>query len=296
MPDPHCPHLAPVGGWCRLGTNLKCSARPGRIGCPFPSVGSLEQRTAERDQTKEHLVTQHNLVLQDLARPFPAADVRWRVRAVSRDGRRALVAPHVDPRALLDRLDALVGPGGWSDAYELDHERAQAKCTLTVLGVAKQDVGEGPAGQERPAGLKAAVADALERAAVKFGVGRYLAKVEPVWVDYDADRSRPLELPALPGWAVPAEADTSPPAAAALPVPEGPVVPASLRAVANPAADGAVAELVREIRGLPGGEHALRRLVGRGDWARRSPDEKRRLYGELRRTYRELNQRVPESA
>jgi len=52
------------------------------------------------------------------------------------------------------------------------------KCRLTVLGVTKEDVGEGGT-------LKAAFSDALKRAAVKFGVGRHLYEMEKVWVDLD---------------------------------------------------------------------------------------------------------------
>ena len=137
-------------------------------------------------------------VWRKLAEPFPPGEVQWRVEALSRDKKRALVVPYVDARTVLDRLDKVVGPEGWHDAYEVlsDAERlvkdergerrerlCEVKCRLTVLGVTKEDVGEGDS-------LKAAFSDALKRAAVKFGVGRYLYRLEKQWVDYDPEKGR----------------------------------------------------------------------------------------------------------
>lgn len=97
-------------------------------------------------------------VWRKLAEPFPPGEVQWRVEALSRDKKRALVVPYVDARTVLDRLDKVVGPEGWHDAYEVlsDAERlvkdergerrerlCEVKCRLTVLGVTKEDVGEG---------------------------------------------------------------------------------------------------------------------------------------------------------
>lgn len=136
-------------------------------------------------------------VWRKLAEPFPPGEVQWRVEALSRDKKRALVVPYVDARTVLDRLDKVVGPEGWHDAYEVlsDAERlvkdergerrerlCEVKCRLTVLGVTKEDVGEGDS-------LKAAFSDALKRAAVKFGVGRYLYRLEKQWVDYDPEKA-----------------------------------------------------------------------------------------------------------
>ena len=144
-------------------------------------------------------------VWRKLAEPFPPGEVQWRVEALSRDKKRALVVPYVDARTVLDRMDKVVGPEGWHDAYEVlsDAERlvkdergerrerlCEVKCRLTVLGVTKEDVGEGDS-------LKAAFSDALKRAAVKFGVGRYLYRLEKQLVDYDPENGRftPPKLP-----------------------------------------------------------------------------------------------------
>jgi hypothetical protein len=125
-------------------------------------------------------------ILETLSRPFDPREVEVKIQAVNRDRTRAQVVAYVDARTVLDRLDEAVGPTGWSDSYEVltngtDNEGGrlvEVKCTLTVLGVSKEDVGEGDS-------LKAAFSDALKRAAVKFGVGRYLYRLPKVWADLD---------------------------------------------------------------------------------------------------------------
>ncbi len=125
-------------------------------------------------------------MLEALSKPFDPREVEVKIQAVSRDRTRAQVVAYVDARTVLDRLDEVVGPTGWSDSYEVltngtdgeGRRLVEVKCTLTVLGVSKEDVGEGDS-------LKAAFSDALKRAAVKFGVGRYLYRLPKVWADLD---------------------------------------------------------------------------------------------------------------
>lgn len=310
MPDNTCPHLSPVGGWCRLQTNFKCPANPGRVGCPFPDVGSLEQRISERVETKERLSMEQTKVFAELAKPFPASEVQWKVQVVSKDKRRALVLAYLDARAVMDRLDSVVGPTGWSDSYEvyradssIDHQTVQAKCRLTILGISKEDVGEGSMqGEQSSSSVKAAVSDALKRAAVKFGIGRYLYRLESVWVDYDDAKKRPLETPTLPDWAVLEET----PAPVRLPAHLEPAASAqnpaqnaqspNVSRMPAPNGDTVLADLIRQLRELPGGENALRRLVGRNDWSSRSPEDKRKLYSDLRRVYRDITTGLEKTA
>jgi hypothetical protein len=89
-------------------------------------------------------------------------------------------------------------------------------CRLRVrLGdewLTKVDVG-GPSEQPDDGDRrKAAVSDALKRAAVKFGVGRYLYRTPSQWVDYDPHKKTFVRPPTLPAVALPPKA---PPAAAA---------------------------------------------------------------------------------
>jgi hypothetical protein len=57
--------------------------------------------------------------------------------------------------------------------------------------------------------LKAAFSDALKRAAIKLGVGRYLYRLPSQWVDYDPTAGRFVKTPQLPAWALPAAKEPS---------------------------------------------------------------------------------------
>lgn len=145
-----------------------------------------------------------------LAAPFPPADVHFKPGVVQ--GSRALALAYLDARAVMDRLDEVLSPAGWQDEYTFLGD-GSVVCTLRCRfgsggeWVTKTDVGgqsEQPdAGDRR----KAAVSDALKRAAIKVGIGRYLYRLPPVWADYDPQKKRFVRTPALPAWALPAAAD-----------------------------------------------------------------------------------------
>jgi hypothetical protein len=145
-------------------------------------------------------------VLSALAAPFDRNEVKFRPGAVSSN--RALALPYIDARCVQDRLDAVVGAANWQDEYQLLPD-GSALCRLSLrLGgewIVKADVGgpsDQPDGGDRH---KAAVSDALKRAAVKWGVGRYLYRLPLLWCDFDSARKRFARKPELAG-AAPAPA------------------------------------------------------------------------------------------
>jgi len=120
---------------------------------------------------------------EELAKPFDPNEVELKVQATTQDRKRGMVVAYVDARTVMDRLDAVIGPGNWRDSYYVSTDKeVDGKRVVEVICVRewieKQDVGEGDT-------LKAATSDALKRAAVKFGVGRYLYKLPKVWADLD---------------------------------------------------------------------------------------------------------------
>jgi hypothetical protein len=161
-------------------------------------------------------------IREALAAPFPDAAIQWRV--ITTAGRRALVAPYVDARAVQDRLNDVLGLDGWQDSYR-ELAGGAVLCVLRIRITAegvdwikRSDVGAAPP-RRRPGLLgrlfpsrptaedaKAACSDALKRAAVKFGVGRYLYSALQVWVDYDPAKRQILNAPkavAIAGSAAP---------------------------------------------------------------------------------------------
>jgi hypothetical protein len=143
-------------------------------------------------------------VARVLSAPFDPSEVKFKPAAVSGD--RALALAYVDARVIQDRLDEVCGVAGWQDSYRVLPEGAVV-CRLRLkIGdqwITKVDVGS-PSGQpDNGDRTKAAFSDALKRAAVKFGIGRYLYRLPRVWCDYDPTRREFVRVPALPAWAVP---------------------------------------------------------------------------------------------
>src|SRR5579884_1874600 len=139
-----------------------------------------------------------------LAAPFDPREVRFKPAVVN--GNRALALAYVDARVIQDRLDDVLGVAGWQDEYECLPD-GSVVCRLRLrLGdewITKMDVG-GPSEQpDEGDRRKAAFSDALKRAAVKFGVGRYLYRLPSQWVDYDPQKRRFLKMPVLPPFALP---------------------------------------------------------------------------------------------
>ena len=68
----------------------------------------------------------------------------------------------------------------------------------------KTDVGSPSEQPDDGDKLKAAFSDALKRAAIKLGIGRYLYRLPRQWVDYDSQTKQFKAMPTLPAWALPA--------------------------------------------------------------------------------------------
>jgi hypothetical protein len=138
-----------------------------------------------------------------LAEPFDPDELSWKPGAVS--GSRALGLAYVTARAVMDRLDDVLGVAGWQDSYKVLADSC-VMCKLhACLGdrwVTKTDVGSPSEQPDDGDKTKAAFSDALKRYAVKYGVARYLGRLPRVWCDYDP-KSRQLTPPPLPVWATP---------------------------------------------------------------------------------------------
>lgn len=138
-------------------------------------------------------------LMEKLTAPFSTDAVKFKPAVVS--GNRAMAIAYVDARVIQDRLDEVLGVLNWQDEYEFLSD-GSVVCRLRLrIGeewITKMDVG-GQSGQpDEGDRRKAAVSDALKRAAVKFGVGRYLYRLPTMWVEYDPKKKRIVKPPILP--------------------------------------------------------------------------------------------------
>lgn len=137
-----------------------------------------------------------------MAAEFDPDEVKFKPQAIKGD--RALALAYVDVRVIQDRLDDAVGVQGWQDEYQLLPDNS-VMCKLRVflgldnegIWITKMDVGspsEQPDGGDR---MKAAFSDALKRAAVKFGIGRYLYRLKAQWCRWDVNKKQFIDQPKI---------------------------------------------------------------------------------------------------
>lgn len=183
--------------------------------------------------------------LNKLLDPFPAADIEWRIsRAGEKDGKMwAIVLAYVTNRAIMERLDNVVGPGNWKNQFDKgpdggvicgisirmrrieeivsDAEVYTMKgksSTITGLNYEWVTKWDG-AGNTDFEAIKGGLSGSMKRAAVQWGIGRYLYNLDETFVNHDADgdhrdyiitdkqkKARKLMIwksPELPEWALP---------------------------------------------------------------------------------------------
>lgn len=121
-----------------------------------------------------------NVNLEELKKPFPVSAIKWRIGQKNKDKTRAMMLCYIDARDVMDRLDEVCG-ANWSDAYE--EVNGRTVCQITIDGMTRAD----GAGDTDFEGEKGGLSDAFKRAAVKWGIGRYLynARDYNTWVSCD---------------------------------------------------------------------------------------------------------------
>lgn len=159
--------------------------------------------------------------LEKLSEPFPPEMIEWRLQSCGiKKGSGDLWAKalaYITNRAIMDRLDAECGPENWKNTFT-PAPGGGVLCGIAIKcgdeWVAKFDGAENTALDA----VKGGLSGAMKRAAVQWGIGRYLYGLEVVWVDrFDSDKyakgakegktKEGREFgwfpPSLPSWALP---------------------------------------------------------------------------------------------
>lgn len=124
-------------------------------------------------------MTDAQAIFDELSAPFPADYIDWRVGSTNNDKTKGMALAYIDARAVMDRLDTICGPANWQCQYT-----QAGSIMICAIGIKfddwvwKQD-GAGATDFE---GEKGAMSDAFKRAAVRWGVGRYLYDIKAPWV------------------------------------------------------------------------------------------------------------------
>lgn len=186
-----------------------------------------------------------------LQAPFPPDRVSWRIGATTQNKDKGMALAYIDARDVYERLDAVCGPGGWQCRYS--HADKKTICEVGIKVGDEWVWKANGAGDSDVEAEKGALSDAVKRAAVVWGIGRYLYDIESPWVEIETKgkshiikpTERPKLLAALGQRGAPSRRVGSPQA------PQS----ASAIHVADNAADAKADALIRQINGVESGAH-----------------------------------------
>lgn len=202
-------------------------------------------------------------ILAQLAEPLSASDVEWRVGSTTQDKKKGQGVPYLTFEACARHLDTVVGMENWSVEYKAGPSGGVI-CRLGVRVNGEWVYKENGAENTDIESVKGGLTDAFKRACAMWGIGRYLYRYEPRWVDLD-DKKRLAASPKLPDWALPererggqakpAQASASQPATAAKDRPSAAAAPEQAKPAAAPANEPAAASTAvsHDADGLPAG-------------------------------------------
>lgn len=122
---------------------------------------------------------------------FDPDAISWRCGPMTKDKSKTKPLAYIDARDVQTRLDDVLG-FDWSNRYvPMNNGTACCEITVTVDGktVTRSDgaelISDSDKPDQREMALKGSYSDAFKRAAVKFGVGKYLYEVDAPWIAVD---------------------------------------------------------------------------------------------------------------
>lgn len=152
--------------------------------------------------------------LRLLHAPFSPHDIEWRIQSSGeRNGKIwARCLCYVTNRAIMQRLDKVMLPHNWKNSFEAAPQGGvMCGLSLRIDGewITKFDAAENTAIE----GVKGGFSDSMKRAAVHWGIGRYLYKLDAGFANisdagkYSAKTKNGTwfkwDAPTLPAWALP---------------------------------------------------------------------------------------------
>ena len=124
----------------------------------------------------------------ELAMPFAPEDLEWRLQKVVEARELGIAVPYVTNRAIMSRLDDVVGPENWYNEFKPWHGAGGKEAQLCGISIR---YGEGfitkwdGAENSDIEPVKGGLSDSMKRAAVQWGIGRVLYNMDVVFVDVE---------------------------------------------------------------------------------------------------------------
>ncbi len=124
----------------------------------------------------------------ELAMPFAPEDLEWRLQKVIEARELGIAVPYVTNRAIMGRLDDVVGAENWYNEFKPWHGAGGKEAQLCGISirygdgfVTKWDGAENS--DIEP--VKGGLSDSMKRAAVQWGIGRVLYNMDVVFVEVE---------------------------------------------------------------------------------------------------------------
>jgi hypothetical protein len=132
---------------------------------------------------------------------FRPEDIEWKPIATSKRTGKALAAAYVTNRAIMDRLDEVCGPANWRNEYQ-PGPAGGIICGLSIRIPREDGISEwvtkwDGADNTDIHPVKGGLSSSMRRAAVQWGIGRYLYRLPSQWVPVD-ERGRFKKAPQIP--------------------------------------------------------------------------------------------------
>ena len=127
--------------------------------------------------------------LSELSAPFPPEDIEWRIQqsgVTQKEIPWALVLAYVTNRAIMDRLDEVVGQENWTNSFT-QSPNGGVLCTLGVKvkddWIYKTDGADNTEIEK----VKGGLSNSMKRAGVQWGIGRYLYKLPTTFAKFESE-------------------------------------------------------------------------------------------------------------
>lgn len=150
---------------------------------------------------------------------FEPNDIEWRLQQCGKGSNGkiwGMALAYVTNRAIMNRLDEVCGPENWKNEFKAAPDGG-ILCGISIKideeWVTKWDGAENTDIEA----VKGGLSGAMKRAAVQWGIGRYLYKLEESWINANengAYRGKTKDgttfkwdAPSLPAWALPKDYD-----------------------------------------------------------------------------------------
>ena len=117
------------------------------------------------------------LDVRKLKEEFPEGDIEWRIQKSGKSEKGniwAIIVAYITNRAIQDRLDAVCGPENWQNHYDSGPDGG-VLCGIEIFITEERSIIKWDGAENTNIeAVKGGLSDSMKRAAVQWGIGRYL--------------------------------------------------------------------------------------------------------------------------